>query len=159
MKLKKMVVGALFGLSLISFGVNADVRFQKKSVSGQDICEGLTGPWVGGGTMTAKILGVTVKCDYYGDAVVTEPSPHNYSVDVVFDLQSGSALCPGRQTYTLPGTCDSQNGNITLKSDDVNLWGTINESGTQASLEGTVRVTIKGKSIIGTVNQLDLVKQ
>lgn len=159
MKLKKLLIGTVLSLSLVSFAAQADVKFQRHAIAGQDMCAGLTGPWAGGGTMTAKILGVTVKCDYYGNAIVTEPSPHNYSVDVVFDLQSGSSLCPGQQAYILPGTCDSNTGAITLKTDDVNLWGSINEAGTEASLEGTVRITIKGKSITGTVNQLNLVKQ
>lgn len=159
MKMKLLFIGVMSNLIFGATMANADVVFQTNRVAGQDACEGLNGAWAGGGTMTAKVLGVNVKCDYYGNANVTEPSMRNYSVDVVFDLQSGSAVCPGRQAYTLPGTCDSETGAIILKTDDVNLWGNLENNATQAKLQGTVKVSIKGRSITGNVNNLVLNKQ
>ena len=158
MRLRKLLIGVLVNSCLFSTA-NADVLFQMSAVPGQDICENLTGPWAGGGTMTAKVIGINIKCDYYGNATVTKPSTDSYVVDVVFDLQSGSAVCPGQQAYTLPGTCDSQTGAIVLKTNDVQLHGNIDSAGNQATLQGTVKINIMNRSVTGNVNNLVLNKQ
>src|SRR5690348_3607846 len=99
MNFKKLFIVTCLNLSLFSVAANANPIFQAESKTGQGYCQNLSGPWSGGGTLTAKVLGVDVRCDYAGRATVVEPSPYNYSVDVVFDLQSGSKVCPGRQAY------------------------------------------------------------
>lgn len=158
MQLKKIFSGIVISLSLLSTAAHADIFIHSPIESG-DVCDNLVGTWVGGGSITAKVLGATIKCEYYGKGVVQQTGDHAYSTNVDFELQSGGNLCPGHQSYTIPGTCDSKTGAITMKSNEADLTGMLENNGTKASLKGTVKIVVKSRTFTANVNSMVLIKQ
>ena len=156
MQLKKIVVGLALNLALLSTAANADILFN--SMSG-DVCSSVPGVWTGTGTVTAKVLGVNVKCQYGGTALVTSTSnPYVFSVDVSLNLISG--ICPSDEHLVLTGNCDSATGAFALKSSEANLSGKVSEDGnTVENLTGTVDIKIKGVTVTGHVSDMNLHKQ
>jgi len=159
MRLKKFLVSVVLNLSLLSTVANADIFLHSDRLAGEDMCAGLAGLWKGNGSVSAKVLGINIKCEYYGNATVRETGLHTYSTDVLFELQSGSNLCPGKEAYTLPGTCDSNTGQITMKSNEADLTGHLENNGKQASLKGTVKIKVKNQTITANANSVVLTKQ
>jgi hypothetical protein len=150
MKLKKYL---LLGLVLVTQASFANITVMS-GIAGADACDGLAGNWAGSGTVTASIL----TCNYSGKAVVTQTITNektNYSVAVDLTLDSGP-LCPATESITLPGYCES-NG-IVLQTDDANLTGSVDSTGTAADLKGYVYVTIGGTRIKADITKLHLDK-
>lgn len=157
MVLKKVVLGVMLNLALFSSAF-ADIQVQPSAtLSGADVCASVPGPWTGSGTVTAKVLGVTVRCDYKGNATVYETSTSGaFTAEVIMNIVSG--VCPATQSLTLPGTCNSSTGAIALQSPDADLRGTMAPDGQSATLTGTVNIPIMGKTVKANVERLDLYK-
>jgi hypothetical protein len=156
MVLKKIALSAMLNLALLS-SAYAGIMIQPSAMLGNDVCANVPGAWTGVGTITAKVVGVTVRCDYKGTATVSDTSsPGVFTADVNMNIVSG--ICPTNQNFTLPGTCDSTTGVIALQSSDADLKGSMAADGLSATLTGTVSVPIMGKTVKANVESLVLQK-
>ncbi|HEX2548972.1 MAG TPA: hypothetical protein VHM20_04025 [Gammaproteobacteria bacterium] len=153
MQLKKILVSAIISLSIFSAVANANIRVFSDSHT-ENLCANVEGKWIGSGTVTARVMGMKVSCDYAGQSFIT--GSENFSANI--DLQLSSGICPSSENFILPGTCDSATGAITLQSDDANLTGTLSNNGTQANFTGTVNIPIMGKTVVATVERMELHK-
>lgn len=154
MQLKGFLISAIASLSIFSTVANANILIFSPSFQGGDICSEINGPWVGEGTVTARVLGVKVRCEYNGNALISASvDPHSFSADI--DLHLISGVCPSSESFIMPGTCDGSTGAINIQNDDANLTGTLTNNGTEAHLTGTVKIPGIGTA---TVEKLDLRK-
>lgn len=154
MQLKGFLISAIASLSIFSTVANANIIIFSPSFKGEDVCAQVTGPWVGDGTVTARVLGVKIKCEYSGNALISATAdPHQFSADI--DLHLISGVCPASESFIMPGTCDSSTGAINIKNDEANLTGTLTNGGTEAHLTGTVKIPGIGTA---TVERMDLHK-
>jgi len=153
MQHKKLYLFALLHLSLWSATANANVILHSEA---GNVCEQISGPWTGTGTVSANLRGIKIKCDYSGNAIATSSDPGVFSIDVTLTLISG--LCPSSAHIVSPGTCDSETGTISLQSDEADLTGTLSSDGRSANLTGTVQVPVKGRTLTATVEKMNLNK-
>lgn len=153
MQLKRVLISVIASLSVLSTTANANVSiFSSSNV--QNLCSNIQGQWVGNGTVTARVMGVKVRCDYSGDTYIT--GAENFSADINLRLSSG--VCPASESFIMPGTCNPSTGAIALESDDANLVGTMSNDGTQVNFTGTVNIPIGGSTVVGTVERMEMHK-
>jgi hypothetical protein len=149
--LKSVTVCALF-----IFGSAAHANIFSSSLNA-DVCSNVEGPWVGDGTVSAKVFGKTVRCDYKGGAYVSAAAdPHSFQLAVDLTLESG--LCPPSAKFDVPGNCNGATGLVTIKTADANLEGLLSPDGNYVNLTGTVTLPVMGKDVVGTVERMELHK-
>jgi hypothetical protein len=144
-------IGWVLCFAMLSSLAHADIIVR---AAGADVCSGLPGVWNGSGNVSA--LGGLIQCKYKGLAEISETSdPSSFRAHI--NLVKTSGICPDSQILELAGTCHA--GVITLKTDAVDLNGTLNDSGTTAYLAGdvTFEIPVVGK-IIAHVYDMTLYK-
>jgi len=151
MKHKKLSHFVAVSLALIGSTAQANIVF---NLVNPDVCSTLQGTWNGKGTVTA--LGGLLSCVYTGTADVSQgQSAKDFNMSIYLNKQSGSKACPPTESLTLPGTCE--NGMLNIDSTDMaNLNGTVDNTGKNANLTGTVtfeapplgKVTAKVKEMV-----------
>jgi hypothetical protein len=154
MQFKTVIFSAIASLAIFSSSANANIVIFSPTFTGEDICSKVNGAWVGEGTVTAKVLGVKIKCEYNGNAFITGTAdPHTFSADINLHLTNG--ICPPSESFIMPGSCNPATGAINIQSDEANLSGTLSNNGTEAHLTGTVKIPGIGNA---TVEKMDLHK-
>jgi len=153
MQLKRVLVSVIASLSLFSATANANVKIFSSS-SSQNLCTDIQGQWIGNGTVTARFMGVKIRCDYAGDTYIT--GAEDFSADIHLHLTSG--ICPAAEDFIMPGICNGNTGMISLESDEANLSGTLSNDGKQVNFTGTVNIPMGGTTVVGTVERMELHK-
>jgi hypothetical protein len=154
MKLKQLTV--LMGVALLTQSAFADISVMSFSKAFGQSCSNFAGRWIGSGTIKATVI-FPITCHYKGvaDATPVAGNPNAYNVHV--ELSKSDGLCPDHETIELPGSCT--NGAIHLQTDKANLHGSVNDAGTEARLEGSVKVSLSGHDIDADVSDMVLHKQ
>jgi hypothetical protein len=133
------------------FSAFAGISF--KAANGLDICSNLAGNWNGEGTVSASI----VTCHYSGTAVVSPTlDPRSYTIDMDLTRDSG-AICPDHKVMQMQGNCE--NNQLSIETDDANLQGSVNETGTAANMTGYVYFDALGTRVKVNVEEMSLHKQ
>jgi hypothetical protein len=117
-------------------------------------CDHFDGHWAGEGKVKAEVV-FPIECRYRGVADVKALGGNKYNVHV--DLTKTDGICPDHDSIDLPGVC--QNNSLNLESAKANLHGSINDSGNEAKLEGTVHVDLMGSKVDAEVSDMVLHKQ
>jgi hypothetical protein len=154
MKLKQLVV--LAGMTIFAQAAFADIAVLSSSKAFAQSCSNFAGRWVGSGTIKATVV-FPISCRYNGvaDASVVPGNPNAFTVHV--ELSKSDGVCPDHETIDLPGTC--VNGAIHLQTDKASLNGSVNDAGTEARLEGSVKVSVLGSDVDADVRDMVLHKQ
>ncbi len=139
------------GLFLLATEAEANITMQTSSPTA---CEHIAGHWVGTGTVSAVII-VKINCKYHGEGEISMIDDHTFNMSMALSKESG--ICPDHESFQLRGTC--QNGSITLKTEDADLVGSLNEQGTAADAHGTVVVRIGDKKVNANVDSMHLEKR
>jgi hypothetical protein len=147
--IKKTIIA--LGATLIMQTAFAGIHF--KAANGADICQNLAGKWNGEGTVSASV----VTCHYSGTAVVSPTlDPRSYTIDMDLNRDEGM-ICPDHKVIQMQGSCE--NNQLSIDTDDANLQGSVDESGTSASMTGFVYFDALGSRIKVNVEEMSLHKQ
>lgn len=159
MQFKNLLKSITLSVIVFSSAANANIMFHSTSLKNEDMCANVTGLWLGTATVTAKVMGKSVTCDYSGKAMITATSdPSVFSADINLKNVSGPCDAAGDQSMTLPGTCDAATGVIALQSDEADLTGSLSSDGNSATLSGTVSIPIFGRTVKANVTEMNLHK-
>jgi hypothetical protein len=152
MKLKKLIIVMTCILSVHS--AYANVSIKARSNSATDFCGGLTGTWTGGGTIETSFT----TCHYKGTAIVAENAAKTTAYSITMDLvRDDGTMCPDRATMELIADCE--NNILTVDTDNADMSGQVNDTGTAADLNGKLFVNVGGQRIEATVRDVHLDKQ
>jgi hypothetical protein len=120
--------------------------------SSKDMCNGLTGTWVGSGTAKASL----VTCQYSGIVQVMPGNlPGTYVALTNLRLDSGT-FCPSEVELQMTGSCKDQE--LTLENKDTNLSGKIGSNGLTADLSGYVYFHVLVNQVRATLENVHLQK-
>jgi hypothetical protein len=152
LNIKKFLLPVL--ISLTTQSAIANISIQASPALTTDICGAAQGTWMGGGTVSAGPL----SCHYSGTAIVTPATANTiYNYNVTMELTLDAGMCPPNASVTTVAACE--NNKLTIDSDNIDLTGMVNASGTAADLSGTIYVNISGDRIEATVSNLHMQKQ
>jgi hypothetical protein len=150
MKLKKLI---LLSSCLIATAANASVSIHAPMNLGVDFCANLSGTWLGGGTIETD----WAACHYKGTAIVSQDAVQATTYNITMDLYRDAGICPQHETFELPATCT--NNTLTVATDNADMTGNVNSTGTGASLNGTIFVVIGDNRVEARVKDVMLQKQ
>ena len=153
MKISKLSL-LLAGIFLTT-AANANIVINSSGVKG-DVCEQVTGHWVGSGK--AVVFGI-INCVYDGATDIQSSQPGELTLaNLTLNLRSreSSPLCPAHEVLNLPGQC--HNGKILIHDDAANLDGELTDSGTRAHASGTVTFEVPILGRISPKVNIDLHK-
>ncbi len=152
MKMRKLIILLACSAAMQTSYANISVRpFAKTNT---DFCNTLTGAWKGGGDVDAGY----VSCNYQGTAIVVpgyRTTPLSISMDMY--LKSGPELCPPHATMEFPATCN--NNALTVDTDNADMSGSVDSTGTTVNMAGTVFVDVGGRRVEAEIKNVHLVKQ
>jgi hypothetical protein len=150
MKMKKLI---LLSTCLIATAANASVSIHAPTNLGVDFCANLSGTWVGGGTIETD----WAACHYKGTAIVSKDPNLATTYNITMDLNRDAGVCPQHETFELPATC--ANNTLTVATDNADMTGDVNNTGTEANLNGTIFVVIGDSRVEARVKDVMLQKQ
>jgi hypothetical protein len=153
MKIKKLLI--LLGCTLAMQTSYANLTVHPFTKLSTDFCKSLTGEWKGGGDVIASYI----TCTYEGTSIVVPgyalTTPLNISMDMY--LKDGPEVCPPHATLDLPATCD--NNALTVNTDNADMSGSVDSTGTVVNMQGTVFFDVGGRRVEADIKNVHLVKQ
>jgi hypothetical protein len=142
----------LISASLLTQPLFANITLTSFAETSANICNNLTGTWVGSGTAKAGVL----TCQYSGIVQVMPGNlPATYVALTTLRLDSGS-FCPNEVELKMTGSCENQQ--LTLENKDTNLSGTIGKDGITADLSGYVYFNVLIEQVKAILENVHLQK-